>query len=92
MRLPVWTSALAAVVFSTVSAHAQPSAATPTAYFSMGSTIQSVALATYGSPSPSLVYSGPTRIGDLALCADETNRYRVSVGREAHICIEPKDV
>ena len=36
----------------------------------MGSTIQSITLATNGSPSPAPVYSGPTRIGDLALCAD----------------------
>ena len=69
MRLQAWTSALA-VVLSTAPAYAQPSAATPTAYFSMGSTIQSITLATNGSPSPALVYSGPTRIGDLALCAD----------------------
>ena len=70
MRLQVWTSALAAVVLSTMPAYAQPSAATPIAYFSMGSTIQSIALATSGSPYPALVYSGSTRIGDLALCAD----------------------
>lgn len=70
MRLQAWTSALAAVVLSTAPAYAQPSAATPTAYFSMGATIQSIALAPKGSPSPTLVYSGPTRIGDLALCAD----------------------
>lgn len=70
MRLQVWTSALAAVVLSTAPAYAQPSAATPTAYFSMGSQVESIALATTGSPAPALVYSGPTRIGDLALCAD----------------------
>ncbi len=72
MRL--WTFAVASVLIATTPSpsFAQLSAASPSAYFSVGTTIQSIAIpsGSGSAGSSSLIFAGAARIGDLALCAN----------------------
>lgn len=70
----VWTVVVVSVLSATIPSlsFAQLSAASPVAYFSVGKTIRSIAVpsGSAAAGSSSLVFTGYSRIGDLALCAD----------------------